>query len=244
MFETPPEYPAFYVPAEHDRDDAIRLGVKWLLSAQGGPPLVLFHAKKMVSNNRLLEAAITQYRIPYTAPVALWRDGWRGGPVLAPWAPTKVLTTLDDEMSDRLTGVCVLGWTPGAHDTWIRAHHAVDLTSGVQATAATIRDPVVLVAMEHAGRAVNHNNVLVQTEDRAYMILTLRELVRAGHRFDVEEIAAWALAQGWPGREVDELRDLAAKVLRGHRFQVNSQYGPMRGSAARWADEASERGLT
>jgi hypothetical protein len=62
-----PAYRAFYVPDTVDPDEAVRLGLAWLLR-QAGEPLVLFHAKLMVSNNRTLERAIRARRIRFEAP--------------------------------------------------------------------------------------------------------------------------------------------------------------------------------
>lgn len=117
-------YHAFYLPGPHQlkTDETVTLGLKWLL-AQSGEPLILLHAKKMVRNNRFVDAAAQRYRIPVEAPVTIWKSGfardWDGGTILAPWASDKVLDFIDDDLADKGEAVCVIGWSEGQHDIWI-----------------------------------------------------------------------------------------------------------------------------
>lgn len=46
--------------------------------------------------------------------------------------------------------------------------------------------------MDEAERFVNHNNALVQAEDKSYLVLTLQELLRGGHPFKLDEVAVYA----------------------------------------------------
>ena len=61
--------------------------------------------------------------------------------------------------------------------------------------------------MDDAAGVVNHNNALVQAEDESYVVLTLEELVRGGHSFDVQELVAYAISTGWTGEEVRNLEE-------------------------------------
>lgn len=241
MFERKTEYEAFFLPGpdEMNPDDAIRLALRWLVS-QPGEPLILFHAKKMIQNNNLVADGARQYRIPVEAPRTLRWSDWRGGAILAPWASDDVLRFIDDDLAGKAKAVCVVGWISGAHDRWIAARGAGDLRGGVavQPNEEIISDPVVRIALDHASDAINHNNALVQTEDKAYVVLTLQELVRGGHGFDIDEVVTYAMATGWTGEEVKRLEDYGKRVLSGRRFQLRSQYGPGPGSCARWEEEA------
>lgn len=241
MFEREARYEAFFLPGpgEMDPDEAIRLALHWLVS-QPGEPLILFHAKKMITNNRLVAEGARRYGILVEAPRTLRWSDWHGGAILAPWASDDVLRFIDDDLSGKAKAVCVAGWIPGAHDRWIAARGAADLRGGgaVRSKEDLISDPVVRIAMDHASRAINHNNALVQAEDKAYVVLTLQELVRGGHPFDIDELVTYAMATGWTGAEVKRLEDYGKRVLSGRRFQLRSQYGPGPGSCARWEEEA------
>ncbi len=171
MFErSPPNYAASFLPGpDHlDADEALRLGLRWLL-AQSGEPLILLHARKMRGNNRLLEVAVQQYQLPVEAPGTLWKSGfayqWGGGAVLAPWASQKVLDCIDGRLVGKVTAVCVIGWIEGEHDAWVAARGAADLQGGgrpAKSNPELLSDPVVRIAVDHAARFVNHNNALVQ----------------------------------------------------------------------------------
>lgn len=245
VFERENPYDAFYLPGPHalPTDQALALGLKWLL-AEPESPLIVLSAKKVARNNRLLETAIAQYHLPVIAPPHMWDATWSGGSILAPWANERALTGIDDQLAKKVNAVCVIGWVEGKHDTWITGHGARDLRHPDQPKPQPTLDPVVEVAMEHASAAINHNNALVQAEDKACVILTLQELVRAGFRYDVESLCAWAMANGWTGTEVSNLRDYATRVLDGRSFRLRSTYGPQVGASAGWIEEARSRDIS
>jgi hypothetical protein len=101
-----------------------------------------------------------------------------------------------------------------------------------------VLDPVVEVAMRHLSDAVNHNNALVQGYDKAYAVRTLQELVCGGHRYEVDALCAWALANGFTQSEVEHLRDYATRALEGRSFRLRESVGPRPGACARWEQEA------
>jgi hypothetical protein len=148
-----------------------------------------------------------------------------------------VVSYIDDWLARKTEGVCTIGWIPGAHDRWIAARGAVDLRDGRplgRPVEQIISDPVVRVAIDEAERFVNHNNALVQYEDKAYLIRTLQELVRGGHRFDLDEVAAYAMATGWTAAEVARIREYGSRVLEGRSFRLRDRSGPSRGACKRW----------
>lgn len=240
MFKRQLTYAAFFLPGpdDLDPDEAMRLGLEWLVS-EPGQPLVVLHAKKMATNNRLLAEGIRRHGIRVDSPRASGGRPSAGVAILAPWASEEVLRFIDDELSGQATGVCVIGWRQGAHDRWIAARGAVDLRTGERiGSGVLVSDPVVRLAIDEASETINHNNALVQAEDKAYVVLTLEELVRGGHAFDVDELVAYAMATGWRGEEVRRLEEYATRVLAGRRFRLQSSYGPPPGSCARWEAEA------
>lgn len=243
----PVGYNAFYISPEVDPDDAIALGIEWLLE-QSGEPLILLHAKKMIENNGLLERAVHGRGIRYEAPQTMGRSGsWTGGSVLAPWASADVIRCIDDDISHRTAAVCIVGWNADDpdHAAWIAARNAIDLTTGEALGASPgeiISDPVVRIALDRAERFVNHNNALVQAEDKAYLVRTLQELVRGGHAFDLDDVAAYAMATGWSGKEVKRIREFGQRVLDGRSFRLTSSVGPKRGSCKSWETQATDAG--
>lgn len=240
MHGHPPNYQALWIPDDVDPDEAIILGLKWLLE-QDGEPLILLNAKIALRNNGHLEAAVHHYGIRHEAPVTIHNARWSGGAILAPWARDDVLRCIDDWLAFKTTAVCVIGWIPGSHDGWISARGAVNLVNGQPLgtpVSEIISDPVVRIAIDHAEVAVNHNNMLVQAEDKSYFVLTLQELARGGHRFDLDEVCTYMMATGWSGGEVKRAREYGERVLAGRRFNLRTTYGPMPGSCKHWEDEA------
>lgn len=173
MFEQTASYEAWFLPGPDGMppDEAMKAGLRWLVD-QPGSPLVALSAKKMVGNNRVLRQAAQSGRFDVAAPPGMWLPGWAGGAVLAPWASRRVLDGIDDDLGGRVSAVCVIGWVDGAHDEWRAARGARDLRDPESPVAAgPVLDPVVVAAMTEVSRAVNHNNALVQTEDKAYAVL-------------------------------------------------------------------------
>lgn len=161
--------------------------------------------------------------------------------MLAPWPSEQVLGALSDDLAHRATAVCVIEWGEREYQqAWLAAHRARNLLTGEIAGATALLSPVVEVAMRRLSTIVNHNNGLVQEFDKAYGVRTLQELVRAGHRYDVDKLCAWALANGFTEREVRRLRDYATRALEGRAFRLRSTVGPKRGSAREWEADAAE----
>lgn len=235
-------YEAFFVPPETDSDRGVALGLKWLLE-QPGDRLILLHAKKMIDNNPLLGRAAREYNLRYEAPNTVWNSGWRGGPILAPWASDKVIRCIEDELT-QATAVCVIGWRGDDpnHQGWVAARQAIDLDTGAslgKRPEDLVADPVVRLAFEEAERFVNHNNQLAQAEDKAYVVRTMQELVRGGHRLDLDAIAAFALATGWSAQEVVRIREYGRQILDGRSFRLRSSVGPRPGACRRWEAEVA-----
>ena len=237
-------YAAFFIPVDVDPDRAIEIGVSWL-TEQPGEPLILLHAKKMIDNNRLLGRLAHQHRIRYEAPQTIRTSShWSGGAILAAWASGDVIRCIDDDLAYRVSAVCIVGWRPDDqnHAAWIAARNALDLASGAALGTRSehiISDPVVRIALDHAERFVNHNNALVQAEDKAYLVRTLQELVRCGHRFDLDKVATYAMATGWSGEEVKRIQEYGRRVLDGRSFRLVSTIGPKPGDCKHWESEAA-----
>jgi hypothetical protein len=241
MFERTPSYDAYFLPGPEDlsTDEALKLGLTWLLN-QPGEPLIVLARKGNVSNNRLLEATVKKCRIKYTAPPRVYDSSWAGGAILVPWAGEKTLLAIDEDLAHKAKAVCVIGWARGTHDTWIAGHGARDLRDPTTPLAAPALHPVVAIAMKHAGDSINHNNGLVTDAEKAMVVLTLKELVRGGYTYDVDQLIAWAIANGWHPAEIPQLRDYATKVLEQRSFRLRDAWGPTKGAVKEWEKEAAE----
>jgi hypothetical protein len=241
---SPHRYAALFISPEVDPNRAITVGIEWILG-QPGEQLILLHAKKMVDNNPLLGRAVRQYRIRYEAPQTIWKGRrWAGGPILAPWASGQVIRCIDDELSHLVTSVCMIGWTSDDpnHMAWIAAREAKDLLSGQKLgkrREGIVSDRVVRIALDHAANFINHNNALVQAEDKAYFVRTLQELVRGGHVYDLDEIATYAMATGWTGLEIKRIKEYGRRVLDEKSFRLEAGIGPRPGDCKRWEAEAT-----
>ncbi len=176
-------------------------------------------------------------------PGTIWQVNWGGGPVLAPWPTDEVLSAISDSISARITAVCLLEWGEDAYlRAWVRAQNGTNLLTGEAVPGEEeLLSPVVTVAMTHMSQVVNHANGLVQTFDKEYAIQTLQRLARAGYTFDVDNLVAWALANGFTGREVNRLRDYATKVLQGHRFRLTRRSILVDNIVELWEQEAEQR---
>ncbi len=237
-------YAAYFVPPEVAPDRGIALGIKWLVE-QPGDRLILLHGKKMIDNNRLLARAAREYRLQYEAPNTVWKSRWAGGPILAPWASDSVIRSIEDDLAHHATAVCVIGWREDDpnHQSWVAARDAINLETGARLGKSPediIIDPVVRIALDEAERFVNHNNQLVQYDDKAYLVRTLQELARGGHRLDLDAISTYALATGWSAEEVARIREHGLRVLDGRGFRLQSPVGPKAGACRQWEEAAAQ----
>jgi hypothetical protein len=250
MLEKTRSYNAFYLPGPEDLPtyQALTLGLQWLLR-QPGRPLVVLPTMSVLKNNHLLTEAVKQFGVTVAACPRLGDMDWSGGSILF-WASERALEGIDKELTG-VDAVCVIATssrdTPrgrAALDTWIARHQATDLRNPEEPAQTTRRQlgPVVETAMAHASRAINHSNALVTTEDKAYVVRTLQELVRSGYAYDVEGLVAWAIADDWYPAEIPRLRDYARGVLDGRRFRLGEgdPRGPQKGASKRWVEEVAE----
>src|SRR5712691_7882363 len=205
MFEHSHDYEAFYVDTEHGSLDEVRDGVRWLHDWSGSSEgLVVTPTEEQLGSDAVVASlpglklgTLTQLGGRQVRP-ATWRrfpDGWREGPVLALWPDKKFLGRLHG-----FPGVKALCVVPGNRkyvEPWILATTAVDIRSGNPAAPSTL-DPVVEQAMLSLTNSVNHNNMLVQSEDKAAAINTLRVLREGRYQLDPGGLEAWAIAHDWP----------------------------------------------
>lgn len=89
--------------------------------------------------------------------------------------------------------------------------------------------------------SVNHNNALGDPYEKPQTIDILKELVRNGHTYNVDDLCAWSLAHGFEGSEMKQLHEYAVGVLEGKSFRIAHNPYPSRGSIHRWREEAAKQ---
>jgi hypothetical protein len=228
----------FYVPwGDGHVDQHVVLGAAWL-RRQPGTPGVFVPAKQNFERNGTLPRLLPG--VVLLTERAQARSTWNGrGALLVCWPTAKMLTMLGDYPASSATAVCVLEWGEDpAVRAWLAAHQAIDVGTGERIAKQVELPPVVLVAMRHLNQMVNHANGLAGSFDKALAIQTMTQLVRHGYRYELDDLCAWATANGFTGHEVERLRDIAGKALNGHRFR--SQDATLRPDIVKvWEAEAS-----
>ena len=236
-----PEDVFFMRSNDFDVDQQAEDGASWLRS-QPGEGLVLLHAKQNIDNNPFLKAGTQGMTV--ASPATLHRSGWSSGPMLAAWPSPEVLEAIIDLPPGRVTALCILGGFGSADllDVFLNEIDARDLISGKLLRSSELRtplDPVVRAAMNDIRSTVNLNNRLLQAEDKAMAVETLRVLHKAGFDLIPDQLQGWALACSF-GTGAKNLADYAAKVGAGKRIQLTAGYGPGAGALTRWEAEAAE----
>jgi hypothetical protein len=83
----------------------------------------------------------------------------------------------------------------------LRSHDTPDLTTALE--------PVVIEGLKSLTLMVNRANSRAGALDKRDAVVVLRTLPRAGYPLPPEPVCAWAVANGWPSRGAERLRDLA-----------------------------------
>lgn len=215
MFEKTRAIPRAVV--DLDDDSGAERAARWTLNqaqSVGGQPLLYVPGKRNIDYNPVLLAL--SKRVTTATWRTLLRERWSGGPVLAAWPDQKHLADIDGD--PRTSALCVLGWSQKDTQGWAAAYQPERLTPGAgNPPRAGISDPVVEQGMKTMTALVNHANQLAGSMDRRDAVNVLLTLHDGGHRFEPDELYAWALANGWPARGADRLKEFAMQINRGSR---------------------------
>jgi hypothetical protein len=161
-----------------------------------------------------------------------WRAGARG------LAESRQLAEIADHRGVR--ALCVVPWSEGEVDAWAAAVQPELLLGAEERPVRAIIDPVVVEGLKSLTLMVNHSNNLAGALDRRDAVAVLTTLHRGGHRLDAEAIYSWALANGWPGRGAERLREMALKIASGVRMRTGTRDNPLRSDAlVRWREKAA-----
>jgi hypothetical protein len=197
--------------------------------------LIYGPGKRNLENHEVLGQLIRDPRFA----VGTWRgtiSGWRGGPVLAAWPNREKLAQVADDR--RTTALCLVPWAEGENDAWQAAQSPELLGNAAALRRASGLDPVVIEGLRSLTIMVNHANHLAGALDRRDAVAVLRTLKRAGYSLSPDDVYAWALANGWPGRGAERLRALSADLEAGKRPQLKGQYPLRHDILETWRKEA------
>lgn len=239
----------FMIEAVGRDDNAIRIGLRWLLrwAAEHGQTAAI--SVYALDNLRRLENVLGTAAIKTLAAGDTYRTGNAtielitqrrnpgrfAGPVLAIWTNDKRLRDLDELGT---AAICAIPFTEGAIDEWKAAWGPTDLRSGGEATRATISNPVVEAALRSLSAAVNLSTGLAHPDDRAAAVDLFRILMSAGERYNPTEIRAWAARNGWGTSDADELATVASAIADGKRLRGASHWTS--DALSHWRAEAVE----
>lgn len=130
-------------------------------------------------------------------------------------------------------------WRPENIADWKANFGAKNLRTGEIAEALTIANPVVAAALESLTAVVNLSTGLGHPSDRAAAVRMFQLLNAGGEHFEPAEVRAWAANNGWNREGTRELEEVAAGVLAGRRFRVET-YPWDRDDLERWRARASD----
>jgi len=239
----------FVIDAYGPDDDAVRAGMRWLVTYATEHRLsTAALIVPGVSNAENLErslgkpgAQLYRDRQTYVDGVNISlvtpRGGGLGrharGPFLAVWADDDMVAKIEQVTPP---AICAIPWSDTDLSVWKAAWSPADPRAGTPAGAApTIANPVVRVAMEGLTIRVNLSSALAHPSDKHAAGSTLKTLIQSGEQFEPAEIEAWAVANDWKLQDAKELADMARKLRAGRRVQAGSADAAM---LKRWRDAA------
>ena len=200
----------FFIDAHGPDDDALAGGFRWLFrfaQAHGCARAAIFvpgvaqieslgrvvgeEVARELHKNRQIEVDGTTIDlvIERKLPVRLM-----DGPILAVWADDRQLDKLDELHPP---GICAIPWAETDIDGWKANWNPVDTRTGDPGGSdETIRNPVVVKAMESLTIAVNLSTGLGHPSDKESAIQMLKLLKKAGEDYDPDQLRAWAVRHG------------------------------------------------
>lgn len=236
MFERQIDFPVFYVPEETSYPDDQRAGVEWL-SAQDSSRCILVATRGSIRTGTELGRKAGGFSV-YTLGQL---GGFPGGAVLVPFPTDAIVGALIEELRRKVTALCMVEGSNDFCRMWLADMRATDVMTGNLHPPAEAIHPVTVCAMAEMSKAVNHNNALLQAEDKSYAVLTLQELNRGDYLPQPARLAAWAAANGFTLAEVKNLCEYATKVLAGRNFRLQESWGPQEGDRVRWEEAVREQ---
>lgn len=223
MFESDIDFPI--AVASYD-DEGIAEAIEWCLDRmeKGDTLTVWTSLKSNLRNCSRLERLVNGYS---DVEHVTGRGGTfvRGpGPVLMAWANMDDIAKVVRGAGPRLRGLAVINWNEDWLRPWV-ASIKPDLlgdTSLWEGASADL-DPVVVEALKSITQVINHSNTISAGFEKDHTVGPLLALRDARIPMDPEAIQAWAVANGWSGRNPQKLADYVRDINNGKRPRV--RYG-------------------
>lgn len=157
---------------------------------------------------------------------------WRGGPVLVAYPTKQLLDMLDDLYG--ITEILVVPCRLAEVQYWVDTWAPQELRGSAPAVRAiSIRNPVVVEALQTLTQTVNLSTGISHPSDRQAAIDLFHRLKEAGEQFNPSEVRAWLVSQGgWSPQDADQVRSIAESILAGKH---------LKGSGMFWADNIVEQ---
>lgn len=224
MFSTAPrDIPRAVTARGGTGSDEEKYAIQWAVrqhKALGGTLLVLTPGRRNGQESLLRELGKARDAVDET-----WRTyrsaRWSGGVVLAAWPTPKVLAELEDD--GRARAIVVLPWIPKDVQAWTDAYNP-SLLGEATAPKRIALDPVVEAALRDLTHSVNHANHLAGSLDRRDAVAILQTLSKGGYQLAPDAIYTWALANGWPARGAERLKEFATNFAEGRRMRLGTAF--------------------
>ena len=215
MFETQKNYPC----AVADQDGTgERIALEWCCRHMGhGQSLTLWVTQKnILRNNGFLSRLSVAPRVKVETGRGI-NFFAANGPVLAMYPRIEDLGTIMS--ASGITALCVIRWNDGL-STWIQETKAEILHDAgwdlVDSNEAALT-PDVLETLRSITLVLNHNNTITEGYEKKIVVTRLLRLHDNGVALPKKEMMEWASANGWRGKNVEELGNYVDKINNGVR---------------------------
>lgn len=184
--------------------------ISQVIGKQGVKSLAMGNKVKFCVNNKTLEISLLIEK----QNIYEWK-----GPILAVYPNKKLLDKIDGLYG--VTHVLIVPWSREEVEFWINRWSACDLDNPSSPRRREIlSNKVVEEALKSLTNTVNLSTGISHPNDREKAINLFMRLKQAGEIFNPEEIRDWLIAEsGWNPQYADGVKDVAEKVLEGHRFR-------------------------
>ena len=227
MFDHGTDYPLAVTSQD---DDGIKAGISWCFGHMndGDHVTVWTSLKSNLRHNQLLEWLVTRYsKVDHvTARGGAYMQ--RPGPVLMAWANPNDISEFIEHNSRNIRALCVISWDKVKLIPWVSVARPELLGDASTWTIPTPKlDPVVIEEMEYLTNTINHNNTIAAVGyDKDYVVSVLLGLHDAGYELNGPLLAAWAIANGWAGKNPAKLEEYVKKINQGTRPRIQRDLSP------------------
>lgn len=141
------------------------------------------------------------------------------GPVLMAWPDMDDIGSLIQRGGHRIRALCVITWSEDRIRPWVRAMSPRILGDGSawEDHEPLELDPVVVEALKDLTVTVNHSNAISAGFEKDMVVSALLALHAARVSMDSGAIQAWALANGWSGKNPQRLAGFVDDINAGKR---------------------------